>query len=43
MIKGYVETLLDGAKDNPEVCGKFLQTIERHTERQRLRINVPTP
>src|SRR5260370_19219051 len=23
LIKGYVETLLDGAKDNPEVAGKF--------------------
>jgi len=33
MIKGYVETLLEGAKDNPEVAGKFLQTIEKHTER----------
>ena len=33
MIKGYVETLIDGAKDNPEVAGKFLQTIEKHTDR----------
>ena len=33
MIKGYVETLLDGAKDDPEVAGKFLQTIERHADR----------
>jgi two-component system, OmpR family, phosphate regulon sensor histidine kinase PhoR len=33
MIKGYVETLLEGAKDNPEVAGKFLQTIEKHTDR----------
>ena len=33
MIKGYVETLIDGAKDNPEVAGKFLQTIEKHTNR----------
>ncbi|MEO5803872.1 MAG: ATP-binding protein [Verrucomicrobiota bacterium] len=33
MIKGYVETLLDGAKDNPEVAEKFLQTIEKHTDR----------
>ena len=33
MIKGYVETLLDGAKDNPEVAGKFLATIEKHADR----------
>ena len=33
LIKGYVETLLDGAKDNPEVATKFLQTIQRNSER----------
>ena len=33
MIKGYVETLLDGAKDKPEVATKFLQTIEKHADR----------
>jgi two-component system, OmpR family, phosphate regulon sensor histidine kinase PhoR len=33
LIKGYVETLLDGAKDNPEVQTKFLQTIQRNSER----------
>lgn len=33
MIKGYVETLIDGAKDNPEVATKFLQTIEKHADR----------
>jgi two-component system phosphate regulon sensor histidine kinase PhoR len=33
LIKGYVETLLDGAKDNPEVETKFLQTIRRNSER----------
>lgn len=38
LIKGYVETLLDGAKDNPEVSGKFLQTIDRNAERLRLLI-----
>jgi two-component system phosphate regulon sensor histidine kinase PhoR len=38
LIKGYVETLLDGAKDNPEVVGKFLQTIDRNAERLRLLI-----
>jgi two-component system phosphate regulon sensor histidine kinase PhoR len=38
LIKGYVETLLDGAKDNPEIAAKFLQTIERNAERLRLLI-----
>lgn len=33
LIKGYTETLLDGAKDNPEVETKFLQTIQRNSER----------
>jgi len=33
LIKGYVETLLDGAKDDPEKCLRFLQTIEKHTDR----------
>ena len=33
LIKGYVETLLGGAKDNPDVAAKFLQTIERNTKR----------
>ena len=33
LIKGYTETLLDGAKDNPEVTTKFLQTIHRNSER----------
>jgi two-component system phosphate regulon sensor histidine kinase PhoR len=33
LIKGYVETLLDGAKDNPEIATKFLQTIQRNSER----------
>jgi two-component system phosphate regulon sensor histidine kinase PhoR len=38
LIKGYVETLLDGAKDNPEVAAKFLQTIDRNAERLKLLI-----
>ena len=38
LIKGYVETLLDGAKDNPEVSCKFLQTIDRNAERLKLLI-----
>ncbi len=39
MIKGYAETLLDGARDDPEVTGKFLQRIERNAERLRLLID----
>ena len=38
LIKGYAETLLDGAKDNPELASKFLQTINRNAERLRLLI-----
>jgi two-component system phosphate regulon sensor histidine kinase PhoR len=38
LIKGYVETLLDGAKDNPEVARKFLETIDRNAERLKLLI-----
>ena len=38
LIKGYVETLLDGAKDNPEINTKFLQTIDRNAERLSLLI-----
>ena len=33
LIKGFVETLLDGAKDNPEVATRFLQTIDRNARR----------
>lgn len=33
LIKGYTETLLDGAKDNPDVAAKFLQTIDRNARR----------
>jgi two-component system phosphate regulon sensor histidine kinase PhoR len=33
MIKGYVETLINGAKDDPNVATRFLQTIEKHTDR----------
>jgi two-component system, OmpR family, phosphate regulon sensor histidine kinase PhoR len=33
LIKGYVETLLDGANSNPEVANRFLQIIERNTQR----------
>lgn len=38
LIKGYVETLLDGARDNPEVASRFLQTIDRNAERLKLLI-----
>jgi two-component system, OmpR family, phosphate regulon sensor histidine kinase PhoR len=33
LIKGYVETLLDGARNNPEVAERFLKIIERNAER----------
>jgi two-component system phosphate regulon sensor histidine kinase PhoR len=33
MIKGYVETLIGGAKDDPNVATRFLQTIEKHADR----------
>jgi two-component system phosphate regulon sensor histidine kinase PhoR len=33
LIKGYVETLMDGAITDPELSTKFLQTIERHSNR----------
>jgi two-component system phosphate regulon sensor histidine kinase PhoR len=32
-IKGFVETLLDGAKDDPESLRKFLGIIEHHADR----------
>ncbi len=33
LIKGYVETLLDGARDDPAVAERFLRIIERNTSR----------
>ena len=33
LIKGYVETLIDGAKDDPAVALRFLHTIEKHADR----------
>ncbi len=33
LIKGYVETLLEGAHTDPELSRRFLQTIARHTDR----------
>ncbi|MFN3408663.1 MAG: sensor histidine kinase [Limisphaerales bacterium] len=38
LIKGYTETLLDGAKDDPAIALKFLQTIDRNAERLKLLI-----
>ncbi|MHB8789687.1 MAG: HAMP domain-containing sensor histidine kinase [Desulfobulbaceae bacterium] len=32
-IQGYVETLLDGALDNPEDARRFLETVARQTSR----------
>jgi two-component system phosphate regulon sensor histidine kinase PhoR len=32
-IKGAVETLLDGALDNPKFSRRFTETIQRHTKR----------
>lgn len=37
-IKGYVETLLSGAKDDPTVSTRFLQTVERNAGRLQLLI-----
>ena len=37
-IKGYTETLLGGAKDDPDVATRFLQTIARNAERLQLLI-----
>ncbi|MGN6386095.1 MAG: sensor histidine kinase [Verrucomicrobiota bacterium] len=33
LIKGYVETLLDGAREDPAICSKFLLTIQKHSNR----------
>jgi len=33
MIKGFVETLQDGAKDDPAATTRFLQIIRKHTDR----------
>ncbi len=39
LIKGAVETLLDGGKEDPLTLGRFLDIIDRHTERLTLLIN----
>lgn len=33
LIKGFTETLLDGAREDPEVTERFLRTIEKHADR----------
>jgi two-component system phosphate regulon sensor histidine kinase PhoR len=33
MIKGFVETLLSGAKDDPSVANRFLLNIDKHADR----------
>jgi len=33
LIKGYVETLLDGARNDPHIAERFLKIIERNTQR----------
>jgi two-component system, OmpR family, phosphate regulon sensor histidine kinase PhoR len=33
LIKGYVETLIEGARNDPQMSLRFLQTIEKHTDR----------
>jgi two-component system phosphate regulon sensor histidine kinase PhoR len=33
LIKGFAQTLLDGAKDDPEQASRFLQKIDKHSDR----------
>lgn len=33
MIKGYVETLLEGARNDPDQATRFLQIIDKHADR----------
>ncbi|HVU09216.1 MAG TPA: ATP-binding protein [Verrucomicrobiae bacterium] len=33
LIKGYVETLLDGARNEPEIAERFLKIVERNAQR----------
>jgi len=39
LIKGAVETLLDGGKDDPVALTRFLEIIDRHADRLTLLIN----
>ncbi|MGH7272936.1 MAG: two-component system histidine kinase PnpS, partial [Nitrospiria bacterium] len=32
-IKGYIEALIDGAKDDPKQCLDFLQILQKHADR----------
>jgi two-component system phosphate regulon sensor histidine kinase PhoR len=32
-VKGYIEALLDGAKDDPKQCLEFLQILQKHANR----------
>lgn len=32
-IKGYIEALLDGARDDPNQCLEFLQILQKHADR----------
>src|SRR4029079_12884630 len=31
-VKGYIEALLDGAKDDPEKCRQFLKVAQQHAD-----------
>jgi two-component system phosphate regulon sensor histidine kinase PhoR len=33
LIKGFAQTLLDGAKDDPDQADRFLQKIDKHSDR----------
>ena len=33
LIKGFVETLLEGARNDPDLAARFLRTIEKHANR----------
>jgi len=39
LIKGYVETLQDGAKDSPETATRFLEIVGRNADRLQLLID----
>ena len=39
LIKGFAETLLDGADEDPEAARRFLNTIQRHADRLALIID----
>jgi two-component system, OmpR family, phosphate regulon sensor histidine kinase PhoR len=39
LIKGCVETLLDGAREDPKACSRFLEIILKHSDRLEFLIN----